>query len=131
MSHTGHEPSIDDTSPGNVDAGLGSGAQGILSYLLGYVLAILLTVASFYTVGSGVIWKPGIPVALIVLAIAQIGIHLVFFLHINTAPDNANNILALGFGILIVALIVGGSAWIMAHLNGNMMPVDQMMRMQR
>jgi len=131
MSHTGHEPSIDDTSPGNVDAGLGSGVQGILSYLLGYVLAVLLTVASFYTVGSGVIWKPGIPVALIVLAIAQIGIHLVFFLHINTAPDNTNNILALGFGILIVALIVGGSTWIMAHLNGNMMPVDQMMRMQR
>jgi len=56
-----------------------------------------------------------------VLAIAQIGVHLVFFLHITTAPDNTNNVLALAFGVLIVALIIAGSLWIMAHLNHNMM----------
>ena len=69
--------------------------------------------------------------ALIVLAIAQIGVHLVFFLHITTAPDNTNNVLALAFGVLIVVLIVAGSIWIMDHLNQNMMPMDQMMQMQR
>jgi cytochrome o ubiquinol oxidase operon protein cyoD len=58
-------------------------------------------------------------------------VHLVFFLHITTAPDNTNNILALAFGVLIVALIVAGSLWIMAHLNHNMLPMDQVMRMQR
>jgi cytochrome o ubiquinol oxidase operon protein cyoD len=46
----------------------------------------------------------------------------VFFLHITTAPDNTNNVLALAFGVLIVALIIAGSLWIMAHLNHNMMP---------
>ncbi|WP_424140717.1 cytochrome o ubiquinol oxidase subunit IV, partial [Roseomonas chloroacetimidivorans] len=63
-------------------------------------------------------------------AIAQIGVHLVFFLHITTAPDNTNNVLALAFGILVVALIVGGSIWIMANLNQNMPPMDQIMQMQ-
>ncbi|WP_424140886.1 cytochrome o ubiquinol oxidase subunit IV, partial [Roseomonas chloroacetimidivorans] len=63
-------------------------------------------------------------------AIAQIGVHLVFFLHITTAPDNTNNVLALAFGILVVALIVGGSLWIMANLSRNMPPMDQIMQMQ-
>jgi cytochrome o ubiquinol oxidase operon protein cyoD len=68
---------------------------------------------------------------LLVLAVAQIGVHLVFFLHITTAPDNTNNVLALAFGVLIVALIIAGSLWIMSHLNHNMLPMHQIMRMQR
>jgi cytochrome o ubiquinol oxidase operon protein cyoD len=67
---------------------------------------------------------------LIVLAIAQMGIHLAFFLHVTTGPDNTNNVLALAFGVLVVALVVLGSIWIMDHLNHNMMPMDQMMQMQ-
>jgi cytochrome o ubiquinol oxidase operon protein cyoD len=66
-----------------------------------------------------------------VLAVAQIGVHLVFFLHITTAPDNTNNVLALAFGVLIVALVIGGSLWIMDHLNDRMMPMQEMMQMQR
>ena len=73
----------------------------------------------------------GVPVALVVLAIAQMGVHLVFFLHITTGADNTNNILALAFGMLIVFLVIGGSLWIMANLNQNMMPMDQLMQMQR
>ena len=65
------------------------------------------------------------------LAIAQMGVHLVFFLHITTGPDNTNNVLALAFGVLIVLLLIVGSLWIMAHLNHNMMPMDQIMQMQR
>jgi cytochrome o ubiquinol oxidase operon protein cyoD len=59
------------------------------------------------------------------------GIHLVFFLHITTAPDNTNNVLALAFGILIVCLVIFGSLWIMNHLNHNMMPMGNLMQMQR
>ena len=67
-----------------------------------------------------------------VLAVAQIGVHLVFFLHLTTAPDNTNNVLALAFGVLIVALVIGGSVWIMGHLDERMMPsMNQMMQMQR
>jgi len=100
-------------------------------YLLGLVLAAALTAASFWAAQTHLIYGPGIPIALVTLAIAQMGIHLVFFLHITTAPDNTNNILALAFGILIVCLVVFGSIWIMNHLNHNMMPMDRLMQMQR
>ena len=106
--------------------------QDVKGYLFGLVLAAVLTVASFYVVYTHLIWAPAIPIALAVLAVAQIGVHLVFFLHLTTAPDNTNNILALAFGVLIVALIIGGSVWIMGTLNDRMMPsMNQMMQMQR
>jgi cytochrome o ubiquinol oxidase subunit IV len=63
-------------------------------------------------------------VALVVLAIARMGLHLMLFLHITTGADNTNNMLALAFGVLIVILPMGGSLWIMANLNHNLMPMD-------
>ena len=103
----------------------------VLGYLVGLGLAILLTATSFFIAGTDLVWQPSIPVAIIVLAIAQMGVHLVFFLHITTGPDNTNNVLALAFGLLIVFLVIGGSLWIMANLNHNMAPMDQLMQMQR
>jgi len=58
------------------------------------------------------------------------GVHLVFFLHLTSGPDNTNNVLALAFGVLIVLLIMAGTLWIMANLNGNMMPPDAIANMQ-
>ena len=119
-----------DVAPGDEDAE-GGVRQRILGYLIGLGLAILLTATSFFVAGTNLVWEPSIPVALVVLAIAQMGVHLVFFLHITTGPDNTNNVLALAFGVLIVILVMGGSLWIMANLNHNMMPMDQLMQMQR
>jgi cytochrome o ubiquinol oxidase operon protein cyoD len=120
-----------DLAPGDEHVEGGNVAQRVLGYLTGLGLAILLTATSFFVAGTDLVWQPSIPVALIVLAIAQMGVHLVFFLHITTGPDNANNVLALAFGILIVFLVIGGSLWIMSNLNHNMMPMDQIMQMQR
>ena len=103
----------------------------VFGYVVGLGLAILLTATSFFIAGTDLVWQPSIPVAIIVLAIAQMGVHLVFFLHITTGADNTNNVLALAFGLLIVFLVIGGSLWIMANLNQNMMPMDQLMQMQR
>ena len=125
------DKNADDVAPGLIDAEGGNIWSSVGSYLTGLGFAVLLTAASFYVAGTQLIWSPGIPVALVVLAIAQIGVHLAFFLHITTGPDNTNNVLALAFGVLIVALIVGGSLWIMSHLNQNMVPMDQIMQMQR
>ena len=105
-------------------------AEAVGSYLLGLGLATLLTIVSFFISGTTLVWGPSIPVALVVLAIAQMGVHLVFFLNITTGPDNVNNVMALAFGVLIVLLLLAGSLWIMANLNHNMMPVDQIMQMQ-
>jgi len=99
-------------------------------YVLGLVISAVLTAAAFLSVGTHLIYAPGIVMAVVVFGLAQVGIHLVFFLHLTTAPDNANNALALAFGFLIVCLIVFGSLWIMYNLNHNMIPPDELMRMQ-
>jgi cytochrome o ubiquinol oxidase subunit IV len=94
-----------------------------LTYTVGVGFAILATIGSFVVAQTNLLWPPGIPVGLIVLALAQIGVHLVFFLHLGSGPDSTNNILALAFGILIVFLVITGSIWIIANLNSNMMPM--------
>ena len=101
--------------------------SGLLIYTTGLFLAVLLTVVSFWVTNTSLLWPPGVAPGLAVLAIAQMGIHLVFFLHITTGPDDTNNVLALAFGILIVILVVAGSLWIMTDLNENMtMPPELM-----
>jgi len=133
MSHAEEPLAPDDAdiAPGDEEVGGHEPIEGIGSYLIGLGLATLLTIVSFFIAGTTLVWGPSIPVALVVLAIAQMGVHLAFFLHITTGPDNLNNVMALAFGVLIVFLIIVGSLWIMAHMNHNMMPMDQIMQMQR
>ncbi len=96
---------------------------------LGLAVAADLRVLLHRTHVAGV--APSIPDRAAVLAMAQMGVHLVFFLHITTGPDSINNVMALAFGVLIVLLVMGGSLWIMSHLNHNMLPMEQIMQMQR
>ena len=101
--------------------------HGMGGYLTGLLAAGVLTWLSFAVARGGIVWGPGIPAALLALAIAQMSVHLVFFLHITTGPDHSNNVLALAFGVLVVALVLAGSLWIMAHLSLMMpttMPMD-------
>lgn len=102
----------------------------LASPVAGLVLALLLTGASFWVASTDLLWGPGVPIGLCVLAVAQMGVHLVFFLHITTGPDNTNNVLALAFGVLIVALVVVGSLWIMTNLDANMMHASDMTSLQ-
>ena len=106
-------------------------SAGVLVYTIGLVLAVGLTATSFWVANTGLLWGPGVALGLLVLAVAQMGIHLVFFLHITTGPDNTNNVLALAFGVLTVILVVAGSLWIMANLNDNMMPPPELMNLHR
>jgi cytochrome o ubiquinol oxidase operon protein cyoD len=101
-------------------------SSGLLIYTIGLALAVVLTATSFWVANTSLLWGPGVPLGLAVLAVAQMGVHLVFFLHITTGPDNTNNVLALAFGVLIVILVVAGSLWIMANLNDSMMPPELM-----
>ena len=83
----------------------------------------MLTVGSFALSYTDLVYGPGVPVALLVFGIAQVGVHLVFFLHLTTSPDNINNAMALAFGVLIVLVLIAGTLWIMGHMNANMMPM--------
>jgi cytochrome o ubiquinol oxidase operon protein cyoD len=102
-------------------------SHGFLINTVGLLLAALLTATSFWAANTSLLWAPGVPLGLAVLAIAQMGVHLVFFLHITTGPDNTNNVLALAFGIFIVVVVVAGSLWIMTNLSDNMMPTSELM----
>lgn len=126
---TGTLDNRQDHAPG--DEPLEDSGHWIANANIGLGFSVVLTAAAFILAGSHLVYAPAIPVALIVLAIAQMGVHLVFFLHITTGPDNTNNVLALAFGVLVVFLIGAGSIWIMDHLKQNMMPMDQVIQMQR
>jgi cytochrome o ubiquinol oxidase operon protein cyoD len=101
-----------------------------VSYVIGLGLALLLTGISFWVASTSTLWGPGVAVGLVVLAIAQMGVHLVFFLHITSGPDNTNNVLALAFGVLIVFLVMVGTIWIMAHMNMNVGTPPELMNLQ-
>jgi len=121
---TEHDPESLNVAPGTPHDSM---LSETVSYVIGMVLALGLTAVSFWVASTSTIWGPGVAVGLVVLAIAQMGVHLVFFLHITSGPDNTNNVLALAFGVLIVFLVMVGTIWIMGHMNTNMMPDPSIM----
>jgi cytochrome o ubiquinol oxidase operon protein cyoD len=124
---TENEDNLIDVAPGTPHSNILSES---LAYVIGLALALILTAVSFWVASTSVLWGPGVAVGLVVLAIAQMGVHLVFFLHITSGPDNTNNVLALAFGVLIVFLVMIGTIWIMGHMNANMMPPPELTNLQ-
>jgi cytochrome o ubiquinol oxidase subunit IV len=124
---TEHEPEARNVPPGTPHDSM---LSETVSYVIGLALALLMTGISFWVASTSALWGPGVAVGLVVLAIAQMGIHLVFFLHITSGPDNTNNVLALAFGVLIAFLVLVGTIWIMAHMAANMGPSPEMMNLQ-
>ena len=125
MTHD--DPNLMNVAPGAPHDSL---VSETLSYVIGLGLALLLTTVAFWVASTSVLWGPGVAVGLVVLAIAQMGVHLVFFLHITSGPDNTNNVLALAFGVLIVFLVMIGTIWIMTHLAANMGPTEMLTNLQ-
>ena len=101
------------------------------TYAIGFALAAGLTFASFALAGGQWLTPASLVAALVVLAIAQMIVHLIFFLHITTAPAQKTNIMALLLTLLIISLFVIGSLWVMTQLHTHMVPMDQLMQMQR
>ena len=124
---TEHDPEKLNVAPGQPHDNI---LSETIAYVIGLGLALVLTGVSFWVASTGVLWGPGVAVGLVVLAIAQMGVHLVFFLHITSGPDNTNNVLALAFGVLIVFLVMIGTIWIMGHMDANMMPEPALMNLQ-
>ena len=124
---TEHDPELLNVAPGTPHDTM---LSETLSYVIGLVLSLVLTGVSFWVASTSVLWGPGVATGLVVLAIAQMGVHLVFFLHITSGPDNTNNVLALAFGVLIVFLVMIGTIVIMAHMNTNMGAPSELMNLQ-
>ena len=103
----------------------GSAAHSSLrGYLTGFVLAVVLTAIPFWLVMGHAIASPHLTALVILgLAVVQIVVHMVYFLHMNTRSEGGWNMLALIFTLVLVVITLAGSIWVMFHLNNNMMPV--------
>ncbi|PBB64326.1 cytochrome o ubiquinol oxidase subunit IV [Mesorhizobium sp. WSM4312] len=92
-------------------------------YLTGFVLSVILTAIPFWLVMSGAIDdKQATAIVVMAFAVVQIVVHMVFFLHMNTASEGGWSMLALIFTLILVVIVLTGSLWVMYHLNANMMP---------
>ena len=103
----------------------GAGAHGAhgnrRSYVIGFLLAIVLTAIPFALVMSHSV--AGTPLVIAAFALAQIVVHVVYFLHLNRSEEQRWNLIALVFTAIVVCIILGGSLWIMHELYVNMMPM--------
>lgn len=89
-------------------------------YLIGFVLAIVLTAASFF-VALGTSLGIGITIALIgVLGLVQILVHLRFFLHIDTSKQKREDLDLILFTSLVAFIIILGTVWILGNLHDRM-----------
>lgn len=98
-----------------------SGQKTLSSYIIGFILSFFLTVAAFYLVANRVLPDTAsLYVALALLAIAQLLVQSMCFLRLNASKEGRWNLLPFLFSILIIAILVGGTLWIMYNLNMNM-----------
>lgn len=93
----------------------------VKTYMTGFILSIILTVIPFWMVMNGSASHAVILGVVLVTAVVQILVHLSCFLHMNTRSDEGWNMTAFVFTVLIIAILVVGSIWIMWNLNYNMM----------
>jgi cytochrome o ubiquinol oxidase operon protein cyoD len=116
---SGDAPSVHDHSHGHDAAGHGT----LGGYLIGFFLAVILTAIPFWLVMGGVIASPLIlGLVLVALAIVQVVVHMVYFLHMNSKSEHGWTMLALMFTMVLVIITFSGSLWVMYHLDTNMMP---------
>lgn len=92
-------------------------------YTIGFLLSVVLTAIPFWLVMSGVLSATVTAALVTVLAVIQIMVHTIFFLHIDSKSEGGWTLVALVFTAIIVLIVIFGSLWIMLHLHGNMMPL--------
>ena len=90
-------------------------------YLAGFILAVVLTAASFWLVMHGGFPRETALIGLAVLAAVQIVVHLVFFLHMNTSSGQRWNIVAFAYTVLTVLIVIVGTLWVMHNVTMQMM----------
>ncbi|MBF2713083.1 cytochrome o ubiquinol oxidase subunit IV [Agrobacterium vitis] len=100
------------------------------TYMIGFILSVILTAIPFYLVMSGSLTNKALLAGIVMgLGAIQVVVHMIYFLHMNTKSEGGWNMMALIFTIIVVVIALSGSLWVMHHLNTNMMPMSpEMMR---
>ncbi len=102
----------------------------IITYLTGFILSLTLTLAAYFIVtahvASGHVFLTHhfVMIAALILALAQLIVQMIFFLHLHEETGPRWNLAIFISTIGLVLIIVVGSLWIMNHLNYNMMPAE-------
>lgn len=97
-------------------------------YLTGFVLAAILTVIPFWLVMGDVIASREATIFVVLaLAVVQIFVHIVYFLHLDFRSQEGWNMLAFIFSAVLVIIVLGASIWVMYTENALMMPMPQQM----
>jgi cytochrome o ubiquinol oxidase subunit IV len=91
-------------------------------YIVGFLLAVVLTAIPFGLVMAHVI--SGLTASFVIMGLAavQVVVHMIYFLHMNSRSEGGWNLVALLFTLLVLGIVLGGSVWVMHHLDVNMMP---------
>ena len=113
------------TDPGHAH-GQGAPHASRRTYVIGFLLSVVLTAIPFWLVMTGTLDPTTKTVLITVAAIVQIFVHTVCFLHVNTRAEGGWTLMAYIFTAVIVLIVIAGSLWIMFHLNSNMMPMTGM-----
>jgi cytochrome o ubiquinol oxidase operon protein cyoD len=94
-------------------------------YVVGFLLAAALTAIPFWLVMHHALPNPAVTAAVVMgLALVQVVVHMIYFLHMNSRAQGGWSLVALLFTVLFVAIAMAGSLWVMYHLNVDMMPMS-------
>ena len=92
-------------------------------YVIGFLLSVALTAVPFWLVMTGALDATATAIIIVALAVVQILVHTVCFLHVNTQAEGGWTLMAYAFTAVLVLICISGSLWIMHHLSTNMMPM--------
>lgn len=98
--------------------------RALLGYSAGFILSVLLTLTAYFSVTNRTLPGNSLMWLVVGLATVQLLVQLIFFLHLGRESRPRWKLIIFAFMLLTVGTIVGGSLWIMNHLNYNMMPHD-------
>ena len=99
------------------------------SYVIGFVLSVILTGIPFILVMSGGFESRAMTAIIVLLfAVAQIIVHMVYFLHMNFRVEAGWSMITLVFTLTVLIICVAGTLWVMHNMDSNMMPdMEEMM----
>lgn len=96
------------------------------SYMIGFVLSVVLTVIPFWLVLGDVMADPIWAVAIIfVLGGIQMVVHIHYFLHVTIKAEQGWQAMSMGLTLLLLVIVLSGSIWVMVNLEENMMPAHE------
>ena len=96
----------------------------VATYTIGFVLSLGLTLAAYVTVVNHALAKSTIVAIVVGLALTQLFVQLLFFLHLGREAKPRWRLIAFLFMLMVIGIVVLGSLWIMDNLNYHMMPHD-------